>query len=441
MTDRTLTYSATTVDVTPPSPVPLAGYAARGAARSTGTHDPLTASLVWLADEAGDSAVCWVALDALGLDAGTAERIRAAVGSAAGLAPDAVLVCCSHTHAGPAAWCRPGPGPSPWGPADDAAIDRLVRDLARGAARLRDTRCAVGAGWASVPNAGVGGNRYDPGGPHDPSLGALTLRDGCGAVVAVLFDYACHPTVLGHANREFSADFPGAARRVAAAALAETEGVETPPVLAFLQGAAGDASTRFTRRATDFGEVARQGGILAGAVLGAVLAGSADPVAGAVPVVRRTTVTVPTRDLPAASAAKRTLAAARSAWRRVPAAEHDTPAARIARTRYEGAQALAVLREAGLPAAVELPVTVVALGDVAWVHLPVEPFASWGTAIRAASPFPVTRVVGYTDGYFGYLADPPAHELGHYEALSSMFDGSAGELVVAAAAALLHGSR
>jgi hypothetical protein len=412
----TLDYAATAVDVTP-ALGPMAGYLARGAARATGVHDRLTASLLWLRE--GPASVCWVALDALCVEEPVATRIRDGVGAALGTTADAVLVCCSHTHSGPAAW------------QDD---DALVAGIMRGAARLPATASPVTAGWAAVPQVGVGTNRYDPAGPHDASAGVLSLRDADGAVVAVLADYACHPTVLSHANLEYSADYPAATRQVLGATLVAI-GAEAPPVILFLQGAAGDVSTRFTRRASTFAEAERQGGMLAGALLRGVLAG--DPIEAAVPVVVRGSCEMPTRTLPDAATAASTLAAARAGW----TGDDESPAGRIARTRYEGALALAAMVEQGLPARLTLPVTVVALGDVAWVHLPVEPFTSVGERIRAASPFPVTRVVGYADGYFGYLADEDAHRDGHYEALSGRFDPPAVDILVDRALAVLRAAR
>jgi hypothetical protein len=437
-----LRYAATTVDVTPPTPGPLAGYAARGDRPATGIHDRLTASLLWLsgADEQSP-AVCWVAVDALGLDVDTACRIRTAVGERLDIAADSVLVCSSHTHSGPATWSPHFPDRTAL--ADDAPVQRLVRDIGRGAGRLPALRASVTAGWSTLADVGVGSNRYDPAGPHDTSTGALTLRDADDAVVTVLFDYACHPTVLGHANLDYSADYPAAARRVVRAALEGTDGVETPPVVLFLQGAAGDASTRFTRRATTFGEVDRQGGMVGGALLRAVLSAEPGPVADAVPVVHRRVCTVPTRKLPTAAAVRRTLAAAEKAWAKVDPGDGgaETPEVRITRTRYEGALALAALREADLPAEWELPISVVTLGDVAWAHLPVEPFTCFGERIREGSPFAATRTVGYTDGYFGYLADETAHKAGRYEALSSVFGPEAGDIVVSATLDLLRAAR
>ena len=433
-----LRYAATTVDVTPPTKVPLGGYAARGPEPALGTHDRLTASLLWLSGER--DSVCWVAVDALSLDSDTAARIRTVVADHIGLDRDAVLVCSSHTHSGPATWLRPLAGQRSAG--DDEAIDRLIKDISRGARRLPAIRTTVTTGWHTVRNVGVGANRHDPAGPHDTSAGVLTLRDAENAVVAVLFDYACHPTVLGHANLHYSADYPAATRRVLRAALQETEGVETPPVVAFLQGAAGDASTRFTRRGSTFAEADRQGAMLAGAVLRGVLNAEAVPLNDADPTVLRSTCTVPTRPLPTAAAVRKTLAAAEKAWAALdPGDGPETPEIRLARTRREGALALSELRDAAPPAELVLPISVVALGDVAWAHLPVEPFTCFGDQIRAASPFPHTRTVGYTDGYFGYLADDRAHREGQYEALSSVFGPEAGALVVSEVVALLHKAR
>jgi hypothetical protein len=257
----------------------------------------------------------------------------------------------------------------------------------------------------------------------------LSLRDSDGAVVAVLADYACHPTVLGPANLAYSADYPAAARRVLSAGLAATEDVETPPVVLFLQGAAGDVSTRFTRRSQTFAEANRQGGILAGALLRGVLAG--EPLDAVTPVVVRGECVLPTRDLPTPDQARATLAAA----------ERARTGSRVTQTRYEGATILAAMAEAGLPDSVTLPMSVVSLGDLAWVHLPVEPFTVFGERIRAASPFPVTRIVGYTDGYLGYLADEQAHREGRYEALASLVGAAAGDAVVDRAVALLAAAR
>lgn len=444
-----LSAAATSLDITPPPGHPLGGYVSRRGAASTGTHDPLTATLIWLtagtAADTGDAAhagVLWVALDALGLTASTAEQIRRGVAAATGIPSDAVLVCASHTHSGPDAWLpmphaltnqRPG----------EQLTDRLVSDLVDAAGTLAELRRPVTAGWAVVPAVGVGANRNDPAGPHDDTAGVLALYDDHGEAMAILVDYACHPTILSHENLRYSADFPGAARTVAAAALHTVSpvagGAARRPVVAFLQGAAGDISTRFTRRAQSFAETARLGGMLGAVTAHGSLAGDGR-LLGDAPVIRRSVVELPLRAMPTRAESRMQVEQTEAAWRQ--AAENPaSPQARIARGRYEGALIQAGLQAADLPASMRLPIAVVAFGDVAWAHLPVELFASYGKAIAAASPFPHTRVVGYTDGYFGYIADPPAHAAGSYEARSSLFDADAGDRLVNAAVRLLERSR
>jgi hypothetical protein len=85
-----------------------------------------------------------------------------------------------------------------------------------------------------------------------------------------------------------------------------------------------------------------------------------------------------------------------------------------------------------------MSVSIVSVDDTAWVHLPLELYASLGLQIKAESPFPNTRVIGYTDGYFGYMADRQAHAEGTYEALSSLFDADTSEAFTADVVAELH---
>jgi hypothetical protein len=438
-----LMVAATTVDLTPPAGLPLGGYVLREGAVATGAHDPLQASLVRLRGR-GSGDVLWVALDALAVDAELARAIADGVASATGCSPDAVLVCATHTHSSAAGWLR---ALAPFMPeeADARLRDRLVRRLTDAArelpARLEPCWPLLGEGHA--PRAG--GNRNDPTGPHDPSVGTLGLVDAEGRLAAAVVDYACHATVLGHANLAWSADWPGAARRTLADALAGStwlqpeDATRTPTrraPIAVLQGAAGDASPRFVRRNQGFGEVDRLGGLVAAAALSGLL--EAAPQRGAAPVfVMERTVRLPTRRLPDRQAVHRLVAEAERSWQAARSTGAAAAEERIARTRYEGALMLSSLADAGLPPSIDASVRVVAIGGAAWVHLPVELFASFGLAIRRASAFGWTRVIGYTNDYLGYVADEAAHRDGVFEALASRFDARAGEALVETAAALL----
>jgi len=333
--------------------------------------------------------------------------------------------------------------------ADDALREDLVERLADAARSLPGAVAACRPLFAEGSAPAAGGNRNDPAGPHDASVGLLAAVDGEGRVAAAVLDYASHGTVLGHDNLAWSADWPGAARRSLIGSLAELrpfdarspdDGSARPgaaPAVAFLQGAAGDASPRFARRSQSFGEVDRLGGVVAGAALTALLEGIPDNREVHV-AVRRASVSIQTRELPGLAEARRRASELEAKWMAARAAGVPAPQERIARTRYEGSLMHAALAEGGLPSVLELPIAAVAVCGAAWIHLPVELFASYGLALRERSPFPWTRVIGYTNGYFGYMADEPAHRDGVYEAFASRFDPRGGQVLTDAALDLLR---
>ena len=393
-----LLLAATSLDVTPPYGHRLDGYSARTGV-ATGTADPLQATLIWLSttDEPG---VLWLSLDAIAVGKELTADLSAAAGAAAGISPSHVVVSASHTHSGPAGWTGEIHPVIPAEREQDL-IDALVRAVR--SARLE--RQPVTASWRSVEVTGVGTNRHHRNGPHDNTAGILALHSLDGSLEAVLLDFACHPTTYGPENLQYSADWPGAAR----AALA-------PAVVGFLQGAAGDVSPRFTRRGRGAAEVARLGRLLAGRVRVALACPGLE-LPQAAPVIRRTTLDLAVRDIPSVDEAAETIEAAE---RRVNG--NDDPSGRISQTRLDGARGQALMAAASLPKSFELSISVVTMGDVCWVNLPVELFAIHGACLQANSTHPVTRVVGYTDGYYGYVVDRSAADSGSYEALITYFD-------------------
>ncbi|UOX85938.1 hypothetical protein MUY14_29710 [Amycolatopsis sp. FBCC-B4732] len=416
-----LLLAAQDVRITPGPGHPLGGYLARHGV-ATGTHDELEASLIWLSTE-DDPGVVWVTLDALAVDAGLTRTLADAVGAAVGIAPERVLVCASHTHSGPEGWTGPLHPGLP-GERDPGLVGRMAEKVTGAALRLHACRSRVRARWHDGATEAVGGNRYRPDGPHDTSFGVLELSRDDGTPAALLFDYASHPTVLGPDNLAWSADWPGATRRELAALIGR-------PVAAFLQGAAGDASSRFVRRGRDHAEVRTLGGHLATSIARTLAAASAIGASGPVRLTR-SSLHLPYRDVPSIEDSVELRESAEAEWQRE-LAHHgeDHPAVRIAQTRYEGCAMLAAMAASDRPTGcAEVPVSVVSLGDIAWLHTPFELFASLGLRIRRGSPFRHTRVIGYTDGYLGYLPDAEGHRNGIYESYVTLFGPDAADVLV-----------
>lgn len=428
MSDGPLRLRAGSTIVTPSTAGELAGYAARGGAHSTGAHDELEAALVVL-ESADGVRFAWLTLDSIGITEDLAHDLRATIRRAARDSDLDVVCCASHTHSAPLGWTgsiHPGHA--------GVRVEPMRSELLAHIAHLATTVVTspahdVVAEWSLVPVPGVGANRLDPAGPHDDRAGVLALRDATsGAVRAVVFDFAAHPTVLGPGNLRWSADWPGAARAVLRAAITARavfgDEAGTAPTVLFLQGASGDVSTRFTRRGDGFAEAARLGAIVAAAVLGAIEARGA-PLEASLRI-ERDELELGLRRLPSIESAEGALAEATTALVALGGAPLD-PATRIAQARQDGARVQLALAAAGLPQRVRLELSAVAIGDVVWAHSPLELFASIGADIATASPARATRAVGYTDGYAGYLADAAAHATRSYEALSTFFPARAAE--------------
>jgi hypothetical protein len=416
-------WSAGVASTRYPVPVgtPLAGYAARTGV-AEGTLDELTIGAFDLEHE--DRRFVVVAADVVAVDASLAGDVA----SAAGLNSAELALCASHTHSGPAGVV------ARLHPAD---VDRPDRDLrsrfiataaeAIGTARAGMERVDLLVGVAKTE--GIAANRNNAAAPYDPRLTVLATRRGDGSWQGVVCHFACHPTILGAKNRLVSADFPGALGEALHVAL---DRGGSAPVMLFVNGAAGDVSTRFTRRAQDAGEVSRVGAALATAAVEALE--HASPQSG--PIRHgRTTVPLSRRERHSLEC---NIVAANAGSGDEPPDLLSSAQLRIAETRSQGAamlEALAQIPDDAIPDELELEAWV--LGDVVLVAVPGELFASLGRRIDAASAGR-TLILGYTNGYVGYLTDVSAHESQTYEALASPFGPEAGDRVVDAATALVE---
>jgi hypothetical protein len=207
-----LTAGVAKSDITPPVGTPLSGYGARMGRPSTGVHDPTEARALIL--DNGTEKIAFVSVDHLGFDHGMVERVRSIAFDATRISPDHIFVMSSHTHAGGGSFLEIFP-------AIAGRYDAKIRDLySERAAQaiiaankdMKPARIAIGTGEAR----GISRFRssWPPNGPIDPEVGVIRVDSiATGKPMAVLMNFAAHPTVLGAKNMEFSADFVGFARR------------------------------------------------------------------------------------------------------------------------------------------------------------------------------------------------------------------------------------
>jgi neutral ceramidase len=96
------------------------------------------------------------------------------------------------------------------------------------------------------------------------------------------------------------------------------------------------------------------------------------------------------------------------------------------------------------PAQKEITLQAMQVGDFALAAIPCETYGSTGLAVKKASPFPLTMVVGLANGYHGYLPPPDQFPLGGYttwRARTSYLETNAEPKIRAVTGDLLNGLR
>ena len=250
----------------------MGGYTARTGA-ATGTHDPLQATVLVL--EANGEKFAWVTAD---LRSFVSTRVAEEVKRRFGIGHTVISV--SHTHSGPVTWENRD---SPW---YFEAEDKMIQAVGQASNNLQPATLATGKASVylgfnrrKVSEGGVATMQWrneakQPSHPVDSELTTFIINSqATQKPIAVLVNYACHPSILGPDNLEFSADYPGAMRQALEQAF--------PNALAlFVQGGAGDINPYRDKEPVPggFDEAREAGRELAKSVIAAVR--RAKPISG-----------------------------------------------------------------------------------------------------------------------------------------------------------------
>jgi hypothetical protein len=204
----------------------MSGYGSRDRP-ADGKLTDLWAKALALEDGAGHRAVV-LTLDLVGIDRSTADRICTNLADIHGLKRSQIMICCSHTHTGPAvgrnlgamlAWRLNEHQRKQIDDYTDALVEKAVRVAGEALSRLQPARLTAGSGRATFavnrrtnPEAEVPKRRTAGtiAGPNDHDVPVLAVHDAAGVLRAVLFGYACHATVLD--GFQWSGDYPAFAQ-------------------------------------------------------------------------------------------------------------------------------------------------------------------------------------------------------------------------------------
>jgi len=230
--DTSLSVGTARRDITPKEPLPLWGYASYHDALSQGTLDLLYANALVVQLEGKKLAI-------VNLDLGrppaenSLNNIRKRIKSKTGI--EYSFIAATHTHHGPVLELsdQTGKGRGRFNSAlryysqlEDFIVDAVVE----AADNLKPAKMAVGG--IQLTNFNYNRHTQFQPAPRDTDLTVLRFDDLSGKPIAILANFAAHPTLVPESLLKYSADYPGVVKEIV--------GKDTGANVLFMQGAAGD---------------------------------------------------------------------------------------------------------------------------------------------------------------------------------------------------------
>lgn len=426
-------------DISPTRPVALYGYP-HVERVSTGIHDPLLASVLFL--DNGETRLVMVALDLLFLDPPFSRSVRRRVAEVLKMPESGIFISCTHTHSGPVTtrlvgWQNDATIPAP----DPAYLTGVSDKIVEATLAASEAAVPAAIAWACADASGVGGNRLSAGGITDPECGILGVRTlAADKLIAAVLIYGMHPTVLHEDSTLVSSDFPHYAR------LQVREAFGADVAVLYHTAPCGNQSPRYFVSGQTFSEAERLGRMLGTAVVGSLRSipndnWSTDPRLR----VGLRSVVLPRCPLPPLAEARVLLEKYRGTYQKLKAEAAPRPEIRTAECAVFGAEGTVALAEAEMRGDIErllaryapLEVQILQIGEGIVVGLPGECFVEYALAIKRGAG-PKTFVVSLVNGELqGYIVTPEALAAGGYEATNAIFAPEAGSVLCEAALALV----
>ncbi len=353
----------------------------------TGVRDPLRAGVLVLDD--GQTKVAIITLDLIGAYEEIVKLSRQEIEKATGIPAANIMVTASHNHSGPSFKTE-----SEWG-------KQLIQKLTAAAKQAASTMTPVTVGYGE-DKISFGINRrkvingravvrLNEDGPNDPRVKVLRFDDGKSLTPkAVLMHAVCHPCFFTWGDKgsmpyptgfpKMSADFPGEAQTF----VEMCYGNQTSSL--FLQGCAGDIRPNlpgYPYRCADEADIQWAG-----------------------------------RDL--GSAVVRTLA--RNVTREQLVKRPNFYQIRVANT---------IVSLPGKEGRIDAELQALKIGPYLLLTMPGEPMVEYGLKLeRDIADRAIPIIVGYANGYIGYIATEDAYQVGGYEPNRSKLTAEAEAIIL-----------
>ena len=428
---NTLQVGFSRVNITPPLGVRLMGYFRKRLAE--GVRDELEANCICFACE--DTKVVLISLDHLGVMRKVLNDLREEIARTTGIPAEAVYIHSTHTHTGPAV------DPDAEAEVEQIYYKQFFRKVVDSAVlAMQDLKPAkMGYAVSTAPNIAYIRRFYMKDGPvaTNPKINSPDIIGPVGKVdervnvlrfdreedTVILANFGNHPDSVG--GNLVSADWPGFVRKYTEQAIPGTKCL-------FFTGVQGDVNhvNRFpeeweNNKGYDYGNAQRMGRVITGAVMqvydkmryvdvdklkyvfkvALAPANKADPAL-----------------LPEAHRINDMYVSGMTQQEILPDVKGMLRTTIIA-------EAGRMVRLENAPDYFEMPMTGIAVGPVAFIGIPGEPFSGVGFSLKETEGWAMILPTCNTNGKEGYFPMKEAYDEGGYEARSSNFKAGIAELI------------
>jgi hypothetical protein len=426
---KTLRAGASSVDITPKDSQFLFGYP-HVQRYSTGVHDPLLSSALYLSD--GRTEVLFVANDIIFVSKAMSRRARRRIEKSTRIPVGNIMITATHTHSGPIVVDSLSGEADPVVPkADRRYVQRVEDGIVEAARKAHGQAEAAQVGLMVADGSGVGTNRRDPAGPADMDVPVLVVKSADGGhPIACMLVCSMHPTVLHEDSTLVSGDFPGMAKRYLQK---HVFGGDCPVI--YHTGPAGNQSPRHVTRANTFEEAERLGTVLGEAVGKVVprMEYTSEMFLRCV----RDFVELPRRTFPSVEEAEEKLAGALQRLRELRESGAPSQQVRTAECDWFGAEETVTLAKAADEGRLEAEygrnqpaeIQIIRVGPWAFVGWLGEIFVEYALAVK--EKFDNAFVIALANGELqGYIVTEAAAAEGGYEASNAFFSHRSGQVLV-----------
>lgn len=415
-----LIAGAATADITPTDSQFLFGYP-HVRRYSTGVHDPLLSSALFLSD--GKTSLLLVANDVIYVSRASARRVRDRIASETGVPAANMMITATHQHSGPLTVdTLSNEGDSSVPKTDPRYVELFENGIVRAAVQaVRNAKLAE-IGFATADGSCVGTNRHDPKGPADPEVPVVVVRDSeSQAYVAAMLVCSMHPTVLHEDSTLITGDFPAMTRQY----LQERVLGKGCPVV-YHTGPCGDQSPRHVTKANTFAEAERLGQMLGQSVADAI--GTVNYTRDISLSCMDTSVELPRREFPTVDQARAHVEHATKRLETLRQSNADRREVRTAECDWFGSEETLALAKAAADKRLDTAVASVMPAEIQLMQIGPRYFAGWpgecfvAFSLMVKASYPNCCVVSMANGELqGYLVTEEAMQKRWYEAMNSLF--------------------